>query len=68
MAGLALPDAASGDKGHILTTTRRAHNAIRPAARHKVIKAIVGVREVLNGFFEGSRFVAVHTDNIGSML
>jgi hypothetical protein len=43
MFGLALPDAASRNEFHILASASWTDNTIRPALRHKVIQAVVGV-------------------------
>src|SRR5207248_1837722 len=46
MATLALPHATHWNKRNIRTATRRTSDTIRPATRHKVIQAVVGISEV----------------------
>ena len=57
MPSLALPHAAGGNEGNFLRATDRADNAIRPAPCHKVIQAVICIREVLNSLLECLGFV-----------
>jgi hypothetical protein len=52
VCALALPLALIRQKANVLTPARRADNAIRPAARDHVVKAVVGVREIDNRFLQ----------------
>ena len=51
----ALPAALSGQKTD-LAAASGAGNAIRPAVRHEVVKAVVLILEVDHGFLEGGWF------------
>jgi hypothetical protein len=53
-----LPHTTRRNKGYVSATAGRAAYAIRPAPCHKVIKAIIGIREVDNCVLKGLRFVA----------
>lgn len=48
MARLALPQAARGNEGNVLAPTRRAGNAIRPAAGRQEVQAVVEIGEVVD--------------------
>jgi len=55
MAGT-LPDAARGAERHALGAASRADNPFRPAPRHKVVEAVIWIREVKNRFLEALWF------------
>jgi len=57
MASLALPETARRNERHILATARRASHAMRPAAKRKVVNAVIGIREKLNRVRERLWFV-----------
>jgi hypothetical protein len=65
MPGLALPHTARRNEGHVSAPAVRAHDTTRPAARHKVIQAVVRVSEKPDGFLKGAGIIAAHKDNIG---
>ena len=53
--GLALPDPALRDVGHVYAPAFGAGNAVRPATGHEVGNAVVGVLEEDDGFLESLR-------------
>jgi hypothetical protein len=55
---LALPQAARGQKPNLFAAARRADDTVRPTARYYVVKAVVAIGEVQDGFLEGVRFVS----------
>ena len=57
MTSLALPEAARGEKRNLLRATGRAFDdAIRPAALHHVLQAVVAVGKVDDGLLESFRY------------
>jgi len=52
MLVLALPKATGGDESHFITATSRAGNTIRPSEIHYKVQAHIGVRKVLDGFYQ----------------
>ncbi len=54
--GGTLPDTARGAKGNTRRAASRADNPFGPAACHKVVEAIIWIREVKNRFLEALRF------------
>ncbi len=64
MPSLALPNSPRRYECDILRPTGRAHNAIRPAPRHEIVQAVVGIRKVEDRFLKGSGF-ARHESSMG---
>lgn len=56
----ALPDATARVELDLGRAASRADNAIRPAPRHKVFEAVVGIREVHDCFLKAFRFQFHH--------
>src|SRR5579871_1165080 len=60
MPRLALPDATGSDESYVCRATRRAYDSVRPPTRHKIVQAIVGIREVSYCFQECFGLSAFH--------
>ena len=67
MASLALPETAGRNERYILAATSRTDHAIRPAAKRKVVNAVIGVSEVLNRVCECLGFHASNHARKGLM-
>src|SRR5271154_3919776 len=60
MIGLALPHATSRNEADFFAPASRANDTFRPAPRHHEFEAVIGVREVDNGFLQGLWFLGSH--------
>jgi hypothetical protein len=58
--GLALPNAARGEQGHLRATARRTSHTVRPAQRNRRAHAVIGIREISDRFVKRGRYIRVH--------